>query len=237
MLIRQLFDQKSCTYTYLLADEESREAVLIDTVVEKLDDYHRLVQELDLKLLYTLETHTHADHITAAGDIREQLGAASLVGRQSLANCVSATFEHGDEITFGQHKLKVIYTPGHTDDSYSFFIPGPQAMLFSGDTLLIRGTGRTDFQGGDARRQYHSLQSEILVLPEDTLVYPGHDYKGWSVSTIGEERRCNPRLLLGSEDAYIAHMSELNLPNPKMMDVAVPANQQCGKRPFVDPGF
>jgi glyoxylase-like metal-dependent hydrolase (beta-lactamase superfamily II) len=228
MLVRQLFDLDSSTYTYLLADEVSREAVLIDTVLEKVDDYERLLNELNLTLVGTLETHTHADHVTAAGDLRARLNCAAQVGIQSEAACASAQFQQGSVIKFGKESLKVLYTPGHTNDSYCFLYEGERAMVFTGDTLLIRGTGRCDFQNGDALAQYESLQT-LLALDERTLVYPGHDYKGWTCSTIGEEKHSNPRLQFTSAQDYATFMNDLNLPNPKLMDIAVDANKSCGQ--------
>ncbi len=228
MFVRQLFDAESCTYTYLLADEASRSAVIIDSVLEKLPDYERLLQELNFTLVCTLETHTHADHVTAAGELRERLNCDTQVGVHSEAGCASAQFQQGSVIHFGEQKLKVLYTPGHTSDSYCFLYEGEQDMVFTGDTLLIRGTGRTDFQNGDSLAQYESLQI-LLALPEHTLVYPGHDYKGWTCSSIGEEKRNNPRLQFASAQDYALFMSELRLPNPKLMDIAVNANQGCGQ--------
>jgi len=229
MIFRQLFDETSYTYTYLLADEQTKEALIIDSVEGKVDDYIRLLKELGLTLKATLDTHTHADHITAASILRDRTACQSLVGKQSKADCASAKFQHGDLLSLGRHSLKVLYTPGHTDDSYSFLLDGPEPKLFSGDTLLIRGTGRTDFQNGSAAQQYRSLVDILLALPAHTLVYPGHDYKGASVSTIGEERQHNPRLKVASEQDYVELMTALNLPNPTLMDIAVPANQACGK--------
>ncbi len=230
MLLRQLFDKSSSTYSYLLADEKSGEAVLIDPVKEQLPTYLQLLQELNLKLVAALDTHVHADHVTALGDLRRETGCLSWMGEQALADCVSARFHDGTIIPFGSHRLQVMYTPGHTDDSYSFYLEADgQGMVFTGDTLLIRGTGRTDFQNGNAAQQYHSLFRRLLRLPPETRVYPAHDYKGWTVSTIAEERRFNPRLQVPDEAAYIALMASLKLPNPTLMDVAVPANRACGQ--------
>lgn len=230
MLFRQLFDQSSSTYTYLLADEKSREAVLIDPVKEQLPAYLQLLQELQLKLVAALDTHVHADHVTALGDLRDATGCQSWMGQQALAACVSARFADGQSIAFGQYALQVLYTPGHTDDSYSFYLEAEDVRyVFTGDTLLIRGTGRTDFQNGDARQQYHSLFGKLLRLPPDTRVYPAHDYKGWTVSSIAEEAAFNPRLQVKDEAGYVALMAALKLPNPALMDVAVPANRACGQ--------
>ncbi|MDF2445665.1 MAG: Zn-dependent hydrolase [Moraxellaceae bacterium] len=230
MLFRQLYDQASSTYTYLLADKTSREAVLIDPVREQMPAYLQLLQELGLRLIAALDTHVHADHITALGALRDATGCITWMGREAQAGCVSARFTDGAEVTFGAHRLQVIYTPGHTDDSYSFYLEADgRRQVFTGDTLLIRGTGRTDFQNGSAHAQYRSLFERLLTLPDDTLVYPGHDYKGWTVSTIGEERACNPRLQVADEAAYVELMANLKLPNPRLMDVAVPANRACGQ--------
>lgn len=228
MIFRQLFDRDSSTYTYLLGDSKSGDALLIDPVITNTDSYLSLLEQLNLQLKFCLDTHTHADHITALGALREHTSCITMMGEQSMANCVSKTFSHSDQIMVGDIQLEVIYTPGHTDDSYSFYAP-EHGMLFSGDTLLIRGTGRTDFQNGDALAQYHSLCQVLLKLPEDTEVYPGHDYKGWSKSSIGEEMQHNPRLQVGSGEEYAAMMAALTLPNPKLMDIAVPANQACGE--------
>jgi len=230
MLLRQLFDKSSSTYTYLLADTRSSEAVLIDPVKEHVPAYLQLLQELGLRLVAALDTHVHADHVTALGDLRAQTGCTTWMGEQALADCVSARFRDGSIIPFGVHRLEAIYTPGHTDDSYSFYLEANGLrMVFTGDTLLIRGTGRTDFQNGNAAQQYHSLFHRLLCLAPDTLVYPAHDYKGWTMSTIAEEKAFNPRLQVRDEAAYVALMAGLKLPNPALMDVAVPANRACGR--------
>ncbi|MFN3587231.1 MAG: MBL fold metallo-hydrolase [Moraxellaceae bacterium] len=232
MIFRQLFDKQSSTYTYLLADEESREAVLIDPVREGSAGYLQLLQELDLRLVLALDTHVHADHVTALGELRAQTGCTTMMGREAQADCVSARFADGDRLHFGRHVLQVMYTPGHTDDSYSFYLEADgQRLVFTGDTLLIRGTGRTDFQNGNAADQYRSLFQRLLLLPADTQVLPAHDYKGWTVSTIAEERLHNPRLQVADEAAYVALMQALVLPHPALMDVAVPANRACGRTP------
>ncbi len=226
MIFRQLFDNVSSTYTYLIAARAGGEALLIDPVKEHVATYTRLLNELDVKLVFAIDTHVHADHITALGDLREKTGCLSLMGEQTSAACVSRTVKDGEKITIDGITLTSIYTPGHTDDSYSFAM---HDRIFTGDTLLIRGTGRTDFQNGDARAQYDSIFRRILTLPANTLVYPGHDYKGFTVSTIDEERRFNPRLQVKNADEYAAIMAALNLPNPKLMDIAVPANRKCGR--------
>lgn len=228
MLFRQLFDRDSSTYTYLLAD--AGEAVLIDPVKERLDDYLRLLQELDLQLVLALDTHTHADHITALGELRAATGCRSGFGRESGSTCASFTFAEGQHLAFGNCELVAWHTPGHTDDSYCFLLPAAQlqpARLFTGDTLLIRGSGRTDFQNGDARAQWRSLQ-RLLALPGTTEVWPGHDYRGWTRSSIAEEAAHNPRLQVADVEAYVALMGNLKLPSPKLMDTAVPANRGCG---------
>jgi glyoxylase-like metal-dependent hydrolase (beta-lactamase superfamily II)/rhodanese-related sulfurtransferase len=224
MIFRQLFDSVSGTYSYLLASRRGGEALIIDPVLEKVDRYLKLMEELGLRLVKAVDTHLHADHITGLGALRDRTHCITVMGEQSKVDVVSMRVGDGDRLGIEGIVLDVLYTPGHTDDSYSFALAD---RVFTGDTLLIRGTGRTDFQNGDARAQYESLQ-RLLLLPEETLVFPGHDYKGDTVSTIGEERRCNPRLKVTCADDYAALMASLNLPNPKMMDVAVPANMRQG---------
>lgn len=229
MIFRQLFHAETGTYTYLLGCEQTHQAALIDPVVDQLAVYLQLLKELKLTLAVALDTHVHADHITALGALREATGCTSMMGEPARASCVSQSFRNGDTIAVGQLQLKVLHTPGHTDDSYSFLLQTQQGLyLFSGDTLLIRGTGRTDFQNGNAVDQYHSLFNILLKLPGDTRVYPGHDYKGWTMSTIAEEKAYNPRLQVENEAAYVVLMQNLKLPSPKWMDVAVPANLACG---------
>ncbi|UTA48976.1 MBL fold metallo-hydrolase [Simiduia sp. 21SJ11W-1] len=226
MIFRQLFDHESSTYTYLVGDAPSGEAILIDPVLGQEEAYLQLLAQLGLTLKYAVDTHVHADHVTALGKLRERTGARTLMGKQSDVACASDWFGDGDVLAVGQLRIHTLFTPGHTDDSYCFYLPG-QDMLFTGDTLLIRGTGRTDFQNGDARAQYESLQ-RLLALPGHTQVWPGHDYKGWTSSTLAEEQAHNPRLQVANSEAYAALMANLKLPNPKMMDVAVPANKGCG---------
>ena len=231
MIFRQLFDPDSSTYSYLLGDEETREAILIDPVLASTDQTLVLLEQLDLKLCIALDSHTHADHITGLGALRDRTGCTTMMGEQAVASCLTANFKDGDQITLGKINLEVIYSPGHTDDSYSFYLPSETGgMLFSGDTLLIRGTGRTDFQNGDARQQYKSLFNRLLKLPDSCTVHPGHDYRGWTLSTIGEEKRNNPRLQIANQADYEDLMDSLDLPSPKLMDVAVPANQACGDK-------
>jgi sulfur dioxygenase len=225
MIFRQLFDSTSGTYTYLLASRPGGEALIIDPVLEKVDRYLQLVRELDLKLVKAADTHLHADHITGLGALRDRTRCVTVMGEATKADVVSMRVAEGDRIEIEGVRVDVLYTPGHTDDSYSFLMAD---RVFTGDTLLIRGTGRTDFQNGDPRAQYDSIFHKLLRLPDATFVYPAHDYKGDTVSTIGEEKLFNPRLKVTSVDEYAALMNSLNLPNPKMMDVAVPTNMQVG---------
>ncbi len=225
MLFRQLFDSESSTYTYLIAADYGRDAVIIDPVKNRVRQYIELIEQLDLKLVAALDTHLHADHITAIGELSQKLNCPSMMGKQSQAECVSKRFIDDDILRFDGFELTVLYTPGHTDDSYCFLM---NDRVFTGDTFLIRGTGRTDFQHGDPGSQYDSLFTRLLRLPDKILVYPGHDYNGMTVSTIGEEKKFNPRLQVKSRDEYIALMNGLNLANPEMMDIAVPANKKCG---------
>jgi sulfur dioxygenase len=227
MIFRQLFDSTSGTYTYLLASRRGGEALIIDPVLERVERYLQLVRELDLRLVKAVDTHLHADHITGLGALRDRTHCVTVMGEHTKADVVSMRVAEGDHVDIEGVRLDVLYTPGHTDDSYSFLLAD---RVFTGDTLLIRGTGRTDFQNGDARAQYDSIFNKLMKLPEETLVYPAHDYKGESVSTIGEERSFNPRLRVKSVDEYVDLMNSLNLPNPKMMDVAVPANMHVGLR-------
>jgi sulfur dioxygenase len=228
MIFRQLFDSVSCTYTYLLASRSGGEALLIDPVIDKVDHYLRLLAELDLKLVKAVDTHVHADHISGLGALRDHTRCVTVMGRKSGTDVVSMRVDEGDSIEIETVALDVLYTPGHTDDSYCFVMAD---RVFTGDTLLIRGTGRTDFQHGDSRMAYDSLFNKVLKLPDDVLVYPAHDYKGDMVSTIGEEKAFNPRLQVTSADEYADIMDNLNLPNPKHMDVAVPANLALGFSP------
>jgi len=225
MIFRQLFDSVSGTYSYLLASRAGGEALIIDPVLEKVDRYLQLIRELDLRLVKAVDTHLHADHITGLGALRDRTHCITAMGEHTKADVVSMRLAEGDKLTIEGLALDVLYTPGHTDDSYSFLM---RDRVFTGDTLLIRGTGRTDFQNGDSRAQYESLFGKLLRLPDETLVFPAHDYKGDTVSTIGEEKRYNPRLQVKSIDDYVALMANLKLPNPKMMDVAVPSNMKIG---------
>src|SRR6201994_4670020 len=225
MIFRQLFDSVSGTYSYLLASRKGGEALIIDPVLEKVDRYIQLVDELDLRLVKAVDTHLHADHITGLGALRDRTHCVTVMGERSKVDVVSMRLSEGDKLTIEGVALDVLYTPGHTDDSYSFLM---HDRVFTGDTLLIRGTGRTDFKNGDPRAQYESIFNKLLRLPDDTLVFPAHDYKGETVSTIEEEKAFNPRLQIGSIEQYVDLMNSLNLPNPRLMDVAIPANMKVG---------
>jgi len=225
MIFRQLFDSESSTYAYLIGSRRGGEALLIDSVLDKVDRYVQLLNELDLRLVKAVDTHVHADHVTGLGALRDRTKCITVMSERSGVDVVSMRVADGDSIDIEGTSLKVLYTPGHTDDSCSFLL---NDRVFTGDTLLIRGTGRTDFQNGDPSDQYHAIFDKLLKLPDDTLVYPAHDYKGDTVSTIGEEKAFNPRLQVKSESEYVDLMNGLNLPNPKMMDVAVPANLKVG---------
>ena len=232
MIFRQLFDSESSTYTYLLASRPGGEALIIDPVLDRCDRYVKLLEELDLKLVKAIDTHCHADHITGLGKLRDATRCITVMGQATSVDVVSMRVDDGDTIDIENISLRVLYTPGHTDDSYCFL--GDDG-LFTGDTLLIRGTGRTDFQNGSSIDAYHSLFDKVLRLPDNTKVYPGHDYKGDTVSTIGEERAFNPRLQVSSANEYADLMAGLSLANPKMMDVAVPANLSIGQSLTADP--
>ncbi len=225
MIFRQLFDPTSSTYTYLIASRRGGEALIIDPVLERVDRYVKLMEELDVRLIKAIDTHIHADHITGLGELRNRTKCITVMGERSSADVVSMRVGDGERVDIEGVSLESIYTPGHTDDSYSFVMGD---RVFTGDTLLIRGTGRTDFQNGDPVQQYDSIFNRLLKLPEETLVYPAHDYKGDTVSTIGEEKAFNPRLQVESLQQYVDVMNSLNLPNPRMMDVAVPANIRMG---------
>ena len=228
MIFRQFIDPETSTHTYLLADERSREAVLIDTVLEQFDRDRTLLRELDLTLLYTLETHVHADHVTAAGLFRKELG--SEVGVSAAAGVADADLEFadGDVVRFGSMALEILSTRGHTEGCVTY-VCREQNVAFTGDALLIRGCGRTDFQEGDAAVLFDSVRNRIFALPDEMLLFPGHDYKGRMVTTVGEEKLFNPRLRLDKSVAdFVAIMDQLNLAYPKKIDVAVPANLECG---------
>ncbi|MBT5037394.1 MAG: MBL fold metallo-hydrolase [Rhodospirillaceae bacterium] len=225
MIFRQLFHQETGTYTYLLAGRSGGEAMLIDPVLDRADRYMQLLEELDLKLVKVVDTHVHADHITAMGELRDRTKCVTVMGEEAPVDVVSMRVKDGDMVTIEGVQLETLYTPGHTIDSYCFKMTD---RVFTGDTLLIRGSGRTDFQSGSSRAAYDSIFSKLLTLPDNMLVYPGHDYKGDTVSTIGEEKAHNPRLQVSNADEYVAIMDNLNLANPSQMDVAVPANIAMG---------
>lgn len=226
MIFQQLFDPVSCTYTYVLARRQGGEALIIDPVIEQVDTYLSLLERLDLRLVKAIDTHIHADHVTGLGKLRDITKCVTVMGERSGADVVSIRVQEDEKIDVDGVELRTMYTPGHTDDSYSFTGAG---RVFTGDALLIGGTGRTDFQNGDPHAGYDSIFNKLLKLPEDTLVFPAHDYRGNTVSTIGWERNHNPRLQVSSPEEYADIMNNLNLPDPKMMDVAVPANKSVGK--------
>ena len=225
MIFRQFFDPVSSTYTYLLAEKKGGEALIIDPVVDRVDQYLKQINELELNLVVALDTHIHADHVTGIGKLASATQCASAIGEQADTECVAMKFTEDEIIKADNLCVRAIYTPGHTDDSYSFLMDD---RVFTGDTLLIRGTGRTDFQNGDPAAQYDSLFNKLLKLPENTLVYPAHDYEGRTVSTIYEEKLFNPRLQVSSREAYIDQMNSLNLDPPRLIDIAVPSNRKCG---------
>ncbi|MEK6805491.1 MAG: MBL fold metallo-hydrolase [Pseudomonadota bacterium] len=228
MLFRQFFEPTSSTYTYLLASAQGREALILDPVKEQVPHYLAAIAQLNLRLVRAIDTHTHADHITGLGDLRSATGCVTLMGEYTQAECVSQHVRDNEFLDVDGLRLQALYTPGHTDESFSFVLtPEKPHAVFTGDVLLIRGTGRTDFQNGDPAKSWHSIQ-RLFELPEETPVYPAHDYKGWTVSSIGEEKRHNPRLAGKSREQYIEIMRGLKLPDPKLMDIAVPANLACG---------
>lgn len=227
MLFRQLFDLESSTYTYLIADPATRQAALMDPVIEQTERDLTLVKELGLTLTHVLETHVHADHVTASGRLREHTGCQVVAGAGG-ASCANVHARHGDTVRVGGLTLQVLATPGHTDDSVSYLLGD---RVFTGDALLVRGTGRSDFQNGNAGQLYDSITQVLFTLPDETLVYPAHDYKGRTVTSIGEEKRFNPRLAGKDRAAFIQLMAELHLPPPKKLDIAVPANRACGLTP------
>ena len=221
MIFEQLFDNKSSTYTYVISSGKGREALIIDPVIDNVEDYTTLLNKLDLKLVKVIDTHIHADHITAMNELNKRTNCSRIMGEKSKSDVIDIKIKEDDEIEVENIKLRALYTPGHTDCSYSYFM---NDRVFTGDTLLINGTGRTDFQNGNAYDAYNSLFNKLLKLPEKTLVYPAHDYNGKKFSSIENEKKNNPRLQVSSPDQYAEIMDNLNLANPKMMDVAVPAN-------------
>jgi len=225
MLFHQLFDKNSSTYTYLIAFAKGREALIIDPVLENIEQYIKLLNELDLKLVKVIDTHIHADHITAASKLKNRTNCTTIMGEHTPSDAVEIKVKDDEIIYVDKLEIKVIYTPGHTKDSYSFLM---NDYLFSGDTLLINGTGRTDFQGGNSEDSYNSIFNRLLKLPEETLLYPAHDYNGQSVSTIGKEKKFNPRLQVNSVNEYIDIMNNLNLSKPKLMDINVASNIKLG---------
>ena len=225
MLFRQLFDKTSSTYTYLISSGIGREALIIDPVLENVNHYIQLLKELDLKLLKVIDTHIHADHISGMAELRDKTNCVTIMGDQTSADVVSMKVSDDEDIKIEGIVLKALFTPGHTSESFSFLM---KDRVFTGDTLLIKGTGRTDFQNGNPYDSYNSIFNRLLKLPDKTLVYPAHDYKGDLVSTIEEEKKYNPRLQVNSADEYAEIMNNLNLPDPKLMDVAVPKNLKLG---------
>ena len=221
MIFRQFFDSVSSTYTYLISSGKGREALIIDPVFEKTNQYIQLLEQLELKLVKVIDTHIHADHISGLRELQKRTKCITLMGEGAPAEVISMHVKDNEKIEIENIKLQAMYTPGHTDDSYSFLM---NDRVFTGDTLLIKGTGRTDFQNGNPYDQYHSLFDKILKLPEETFIYPAHDYKGENVSTIGEEKKFNPRLQVNSVQEYVKIMENLKLKNPKMMDIAIPIN-------------
>ena len=225
MIFKQVFDTKTSTYTYLIASAKGREAVIIDPVLENVENYISLLEDLDLKLVKVIDTHIHADHVTGASKLKQSTNCTTIMGEHTPADAVEIKVKDNELINIDDLKIKSIYTPGHTSESYSFLLDN---YLFSGDALLINGTGRTDFQNGSSKDSYHSIFDKLLKLPEDTLLYPGHDYNGKKVSTIGNEKKFNPRLQVNNVDEYIEIMSNLNLSKPEMMDSNVGRNIQLG---------
>ena len=225
MIFKQVFDKKSSTYTYLIASAKGREAVIIDPVIENVDSYITLLNELDLKLVKVIDTHIHADHITGASKLKKVTNCSTIMGEHTPADTVEVKVKDEEIIKIDQIEIKAMYTPGHTSDSYSFLM---DKCLFSGDTLLINGTGRTDFQNGSSKDAYNSLFNKLLKLPDNTLLYPGHDYNGKFVSTIGNEKNSNPRLQVNNADEYAEIMSNLNLSKPELMDSNIRSNIKLG---------
>jgi len=225
MIFKQAFDKKTSTYTYIIASAKGREAVIIDPVIENVDEYIGLLEELDLKLVKVIDTHIHADHVTGASKLKQETNCATIMGEHTPAETVEIKVKDNEIIDIDNLKIKSLYTPGHTSDSYSFLLDN---HLFTGDTLLINGTGRTDFQNGSSKDAYNSLFNNLLKLPEETLVYPGHDYNGKFSSTIGDEKKFNPRLQVKSIDEYVEIMSNLQLAKPKMIETNISRNIQLG---------
>ena len=225
MIFKQVFDQKSSTYTYLIASSPGREALIIDPVLDNVENYIKLLRELDLKLVKVIDTHIHADHVTAAAKLKDITKCSTIMGDHTPADSVEIKVKDDEYINLENIKIRAMYTPGHTSDSYSFLMDN---YLFSGDTLLINGTGRTDFQNGSSKDAYNSIFNKLLKLPEETFLYPAHDYKGEKVSTIGKEKKQNPRLQVSSVDEYIEIMNNLNLKKPAQIDYNVSKNINLG---------
>ena len=221
MIFEQLFDTKSSTYTYIISSGKGREALIIDPVIEHTDEYIKVLESLELKLVKVIDTHIHADHVTGLNELNKRTNCTRIMGENSKSEVIDIKLKDEENVSIENINLKAIYTPGHTDCSYSYLM---KDRVFTGDTLLINGTGRTDFQNGNAKQQYDSLFNKLLKLPESTIVFPAHDYNGKKNSTIGSEIKNNPRLQVNSIDQYVEIMNNLKLANPKMMDVAVPAN-------------
>lgn len=227
MLFRQLFDRETWTYTYLIADSVTKIAVLVDPVLEQVDRDMKLLTELGLTLNYCLETHVHADHVTGAGKLRELTGCENIVPVHAEVSCANREIHHDETLTMGKITIQAIATPGHTDSHMAYFVNGDRVL--TGDALFIRGCGRTDFQSGDASTLYDSVTQHLFTLPDSTWVYPAHDYRGQTVSTIGEEKHWNPRFVDRTKTDFVEFMRNLNLPDPQKMMEAVPANQACGQ--------
>ena len=225
MIFKQIFDTETSTYTYIIASAKGREAVIIDPVLENVEDYINALKELDLKLVKVIDTHIHADHVTGASKLKEVTNCTTIMGEHTPADTVEIKVKDDEIIDIDNLKIRSMYTPGHTSDSYSFLLDN---YLFTGDTLLINGTGRTDFQNGSSKDAYNSLFNNLLKLPEETLVYPGHDYNGKFSSTIGNEKKFNPRLQVKSVDEYVGIMSKLNLAKPKMIETNISRNIKLG---------
>ena len=225
MIFKQFFDQKSSTYTYLIASAKGREALIIDPVLENVEDYIKLLNELNLKLVKVIDTHIHADHVTGAGKLRDKTKCATIMGEHTPTDAVEIKVKDDEIIKLDQLQIKALHTPGHTSDSFSFLMDN---YLFSGDTLLINGTGRTDFQNGSSTDAYNSIFNRLLKLPDETLLYPAHDYKGEKVSTIGKEKKYNPRLQVKNVEQYIEIMNNLNLQKPVSLDFNISSNLKLG---------
>ena len=225
MIFKQVFDEKSSTYTYLIASSKGREALIIDPVLENVEEYIALLNELDLKLVKVIDTHIHADHVTGASKLKDETQCVTIMGNHTPADTVEIKIKDEETIQLDQLSIKALYTPGHTSDSFSFLMDN---YLFSGDTLLINGTGRTDFQNGDAKESYNSIFNRLLKLPDETLLYPAHDYNGEKVSTIGKEKKMNPRLQVNNVNEYIEIMSNLNLKKPNEIDFNIASNLKLG---------